>query len=550
MMHIRHAVAMLLLIAGMLMVPMLRAQPTILWQRSIGGSQNDQAYGITILPDGGFGVAGFSRSNDGDFADHHGSAGTYDCAAIRLDSLGNVVWKQSLGGNEHDYCPCIVHTRDGGLVFAGGETSADGEFANHRGAAGTSDGWIVKLDSSGRQLWSRIYGGALNDGFSRIVTTNDGGFLAAGSSNSNDGDVHNHHPPATASDLWIAKVDSIGMLQWERSYGGSGVDGAFGLARTDDSAFVAFGFTASGDGDVHVVHGASDFWLVKINDTGAIVWERTFGCPNGQDMNSVTLTTDGGYIIGGSAYYDGGDITTPHHGHHDSYDIWIVRVSRSGDLVWQKSLGGNGHDYEQDVHATPDGGCLVSGYSTSNDVDVSGHHGDTTGYDAWVVKLDVAGNLQWQQSYGGSGMEGASGITPTADGGCVFGGNSSSTDGDLTGNPNAHTGSRRCWIVKLSPVPLGVADAIAASVDNLEVYPNPARARLHLRIRDGAPWDRADAELSDPAGRVVTRTHLSKGEDAASLLIDAAGVYSGSYLLRVHNGAHEYVMPRVVEIAR
>jgi hypothetical protein len=164
-------------------------------------------------------------------------------------------------------------------------------------------------------------------------------------------------------------------------------------------------------------------------------------------MNSITLAADGGYIFGGSSYYSGGEITLPHYGHHDAYDIWVVKLSRDGKIVWQKSLGGNGHDYEQDVKATPDGGCLVSGYTTSNDIDVSGHHGDTSNYDGWIVELDSLGNLEWQKCLGGTGFDGATGIALTPDGGCVIACNTASTNGDVTNNH----GGQDAWIVKLAP---------------------------------------------------------------------------------------------------
>ena len=424
--------------------------PAIQWQTTLGGAGLDQAYGILATPDGGCVFTGWSSSADGDFKDHHGTTATRDCILGRLDANGKVVWKKSLGGTSNDGLGCIINAHGGGYMLCGGTNSTDGDVSGHHGTTSNSDCWVVKIDTIGNILWQKCYGGSLDEDALRIVATDDGGYLFAARCFSNDGDVTVHHGSATTSDYWVVKIDSVGKLLWEKSYGGSGYDAPFALAKTDDNAFVIAGDGSSNDGDASGNHGGSDIWTIKIDDTGKLLWQHPFGGPGNEDMNSITLATDGSYIFGGSVDESGGDITMPHHGHTDSYDIWIVKVSRDGKIIWDKSFGGTGHDYEQDVRATPDGGCLVTGYTTSIDGDVSGHHGDTTqgtGYDGWVFKLDSNGTLEWQKSIGGTKMDGATGIALTPDGGAVLACNTQSSDGDVAVNH----GGEDAWIVKLAP---------------------------------------------------------------------------------------------------
>ncbi|HZV11892.1 MAG TPA: T9SS type A sorting domain-containing protein, partial [Candidatus Kapabacteria bacterium] len=284
--------------------------------------------------------------------------------------------------------------------------------------------------------------------------------------------------------------------------------------------------------------------------TGKIVWENSFGSPYNEDMNSVTLATDGGYIVGGSAYGTGGDITV-HYGHNDEYDIWVFKLSRAGKLVWQKTYGGTGRDYEQDVHATNDGGCLISGYSTSNDIDVSGHHGDTTNYDAWIVKVDSLGTIHWQKSLGGTAMDGASGIIPTRDGGVAFAGNTQSTDGDLANISRAPLGNEDCWIVKLAPYEKSTSVANTPLVErNFDIFPNPAQSSVQLDLRGLVIGEHASAEVTDLLGRTRMRIALTPESASENIPIDLSQLAPGAYIIRINNAGSEGIALKLFEVVK
>jgi hypothetical protein len=501
--------------------------PAIEWQTSFGGTASDIGYALIQTPDHGFVVTGFGSSADGDVIGHHGISQTRDALVLCLDSKGKVLWQRSLGGSGQEGSSCLCNAHGGGYLIGCSTTSTDGDVLGHHGVAGSTDGWIVKLDMAGRTEWTKCYGGSGDEDIIRIIPTNDGGYMFAGRGGSKDGDVSGHHGSTSKSDIWIVKIDSAGVIIWQKSYGGTGTDAPFGLARTDDSAYVIAGYSDSKDGDVTGNHGLMDYWVLKINDTGKVLWENSYGSPQNEDVNTVTVTKDGGYIIGGSAYYSGGDITAAHHGPNTAYDIWIIKLSRDGKLVWQSSLGGTGADYEQDVCATLDGGCLVSGYTTSNDFDVSGHHGALTSYDGWLAKLDSNGKLEWQKSLGGSAMDGVSGIVLTSDGGCAVAANSASSDGDLTRNK----GAADYWIIKFAPfakVSNGVQARLNAT-NVLSVYPNPASRSTSVHIESNSDLQSAQIEIVDLLGRICCTAKLNASGSAE---LDLSSLPIGIYAVR------------------
>ena len=198
----------------------------------------------------------------------------------------------------------------------------------------------------------------------------------------------------------LAAVGAAGEIQapaieWERSYGGSSGDFARAIQQTADGGYIVVGFSHSQDGDVTENHGKFDFWIVKLNLKGNIVWQKSLGGSRADTAHSVQQTTDGGYIVAGYSNSDDGDVS----GHRGMYDYWVIKLDAEGNLIWQRTLGGKGMDMATSVQQTKDGGYIAIGFSYSDDGDVSGNHGDS---DYWVVKLNGEGDIIWQKSLGGS----------------------------------------------------------------------------------------------------------------------------------------------------
>lgn len=414
--------------------------PTIQWQKCFGGFGSDHANCIIQTSDGGYVVAGQTQSNDGNVSGYHGVG---DYWIVKVDSIGSIDWQKCLGGTNTDAANSIQQTFDGGYIISGSSGSNDGDVSGNNGA---SDYWIVKLDSIGNVQWQKSLGGTANDIANSIQQTNDSGYIVVGSSVSNDGDVTINHGD---NDYWVVKLDQIGNIQWEKSFGGSQTDQAKSVTQTIDGGFIVAGHSISQDGNVTGNNGGSDFWIVKLDNFGSIQWEKSLGGTlnslNSDVATSIKQTADGGYIVGGYCGSNGGDIT----GYHVSVgfgdgDYWIVKLDSTGNIQWQKCFGGTSNDQSNSIQLTHDGGYVIAGFTASNDGDVTGNHGGT---DYWIVKLNSNGIMQWQKCLGGTGDDVALSIEETTDNGYIIAGETFSYDGDVTGWFNHYD----YWIVKLSP---------------------------------------------------------------------------------------------------
>lgn len=321
-----------------------------------------------------------------------------------------IEWSKNYGGTFPDMHASLELTSDGGYVIAGGAKSSDG---NATANFGLSDFWIVKTNSGGNLQWQKSYGGPENDIAYSIQQTSDGGYIVAGETKSNSGQVSGNYGE---KDFWVIKINASGDLQWQKNFGGSNDDIAKYVRQTKDGGYIVIGSTSSNNGDVVSGNrGMTDVWLLKLDPSGNLQWEKTYGGSHIDMGNSIELTADGGYIFAATSKSTNDQIT----GNHGDSDYWIVKINSSGIIEWQKSLGGTGSDEGYSVKQTTDGGYIVLGGSRSNNGDVTGNHGN---YDYWLVKLDVSGNIQWQKSHGGALYDHGRSVSQTSDGGYILAG--------------------------------------------------------------------------------------------------------------------------------
>jgi hypothetical protein len=285
-----------------------------------------------------------------------------------LDPNGILQWQKSYGGSGWDRANSIQETTDGGYIVAGWSSSNDGDVS---GNIYFSDNyWIVKLDVNGIIQWQRTFGGdSGGGGTTSIQQTSDGGYIVAGFYTDNGGDVTGNHGQF---DYWIVKIDAFGILQWQKSLGGSVEDYANSIQQTSDGGYIVAGQSNSNDGDVTGNHGEPDYWIVKLDPNGIIQWQKSLGGSSWDQASAIQQTTDGGYLVTGSSSSNDGDVT----GNHGDGDLWVVKLDLNGNIEWQKSYGGSGGEGAHSIQETSDGGYIVAGYSNSNDGDVSGNHGD------------------------------------------------------------------------------------------------------------------------------------------------------------------------------
>lgn len=357
---VKHAFAFLAAMFGMT-AAFTQTAPTVQWGRVLGGFSEDEAYAI-LQTDDGYLVCGYAWSNDGDMSGNHGGR---DAWLIKLDNDGGTVWQRLLGGTAHEFGYDVQHTSDGGFIMAGSTSSNNGDVSGNHGGG---DGWAVKLDDTGNIEWQRALGGSGYEEIYAVQQTTDGGYVVVGYTTSNDGDVSGNHGDG---DAWIAKLSVTGVIDWQRTMGGSGFDEAKSVGHTSDGGYIVAGTTTSNNGDVSGNHGIRDAWVIKLTEAGNITWQKALGGSGYDEGYSIQQTVDGGYIVAGTTGSNDGDIS----GNHGALDAWVVKLNNTGNIIWQNALGGTNNDVAVDAIQTIEGGYMLAGISGSNNGDVSGNQG-------------------------------------------------------------------------------------------------------------------------------------------------------------------------------
>jgi hypothetical protein len=313
-----------------------------------------------------------------------------------------------------------IPTTDGGYIVTGIvsnylELSTNGGY----------DVWIYKFDANGSKMWQKAYGASFNETANDIISTSDGGYLIVGSTQGRDeGNVTGFKG---VQDLWLLKIDAQGNLLWQRTYGGTGWEEGYGIVKTTDGNYIIVGSTQSKDGDVVSNHLLDELWLIKVDNSGNLIWQKTYGGSGFDGGRSITKSLDGGYFVLGTSTSNDGDLTK----NNGTSDVWVLKINEEGNLLWSKSFGGSDLDTPFGSTTDLEGNVIVASTSSSNDGDVIGAKG---GGDAWLLKFSSSGNLLWKKIFGGSKEDWANSITTSKDGSILFCGYTTSIDGDLALN--------------------------------------------------------------------------------------------------------------------
>ncbi|NMH89144.1 fibronectin type III domain-containing protein [Flavivirga algicola] len=397
----------------------INSEIAIAWQKSLGGTLDEEAYSIRQTNDLGYIVVGASESNNGDVG---GNKGNKDCWVVKLDSQGVIQWETNIGGTNNETAHDVQQTNDGGYIIGAFSSSNDGNVAGNHGMR---DFWIVKLNASGNISWKRNLGGSKDDILEAIIETSNGEFVAVGYTSSDSFNVKGQ------SDAWIVKLDESGTLLWETNFGGSQRDLAFSVDETSDQGCIVAGYTETTD-------NKRDMLVIKLDNEGKHEWNKTYTGSENEEAASIQQTNDGGYIIGGYSKSSDGDIGK----NNGANDALVIKTDNQGNIIWKKVLGGSKSDGVNDIKQTTDGGYIAAGSSTSDDLDVAENHG---GADFWILRLQASGDLVWQQNLGGEGNDYAFSIEETKDGGFITTG---SWYTNITGNGGGF-GDFNYWVIKL-----------------------------------------------------------------------------------------------------
>ena len=367
----------------------LKAEKIIFfWEKTYGEWGDDVANSIQQTRDGGYIVAGWTSSK---------GAGGEDFRVLKLDEYGEIIWEKTYGGYKADFAYSIQQTKDGSYIVAGSTESK---------GAGKEDFWVLKLDEYGEIIWEKTYGGSKNDWANSIQQTRDGGYIVAGVTYSKG---------AGRLDFWVLKLNEKGEIIWEKTYGGSENDCANSIQQTREGGYIVAGYTESKG------TGERDSWVLKLDEYGEIIWEKTYGGEYNDEANSIQQTRDGGYIVAGSTESKG----------VGKEDFWVLKLDKNGEIIWDKTYGGDSFDESYSIQQTRDGGYIVAGWTSSK---------GAGGWDSCVLKLDEEGEIIWEKTYGGEYNDELHSIQQTRDGGYIVAGWTSSKG----------AGGRDFWVLKLN----------------------------------------------------------------------------------------------------
>lgn len=360
---------------------------------------------------------------------------------VSAQVVQNTMWQNTIGSYQEDELTDVLLLTDKKILTIGYSNSSIGhDKSEHHLEYGYHDYWVVMLDSTGNKLWDEMYGGASMDYLTSAAQTPDGGFLLAGSSESEAGFDKTENNRGVGSDYWVIRIDSLGNTVWDISYGGTNSDMINKVISTIDSCYLLIGWSISNAGyeKSESPKGGgtnADYWIVKINGLGEVLWENTIGGSRDDMPIDGLQTADGGFLILGKSDSQAGfDKSVSQHGLPGipRDDFWLVKLSAAGVVEWDSTYGGTEHDVPDGILDCNDGTYLLYGYSYSAPgyEKTEGHKGYG---DYWMVKVDVNGSILWDKTIGASSSDRATGAVKIHDNYFIVGGNSSSeADGDKT----------------------------------------------------------------------------------------------------------------------
>jgi hypothetical protein len=401
------------------------------------------------------------------------------------DSSPKVEWSESYGDNQDQSAFSIINTKDSNYLFVGTTRKLLKDINDRK----YYDLWIVKINKTGKIIWSQIYGGSLDEYPKDIIDVNDGGFIISGITNSTDGIMTGNKE---SGNLFVMKIDSLGIIERVKFIGGSGGDFINSMVKTSDDGFIMTGYTYSSDGDVIGYDGElSDCWTIKFDSLENIEWQHTFGKNKHYTGESIIETFDKGFVIVGTTLSHFDSIV----GNEFNYDVFMIKLDKFGKSQWFKSFGRSKNpENANSVIETHDGNLIISGCTTDSLNQKSGNliiKMDPFGNIIWekiifidsvpsiftynvielenkdllfggygynyrispccmnffIFKTDEFGNLIWNKSIGGSNHDYGFALIKSSYNGFIFIGSTESDDGDII-HP---LGGRDAFVIKFSP---------------------------------------------------------------------------------------------------
>lgn len=488
----------------------------------MGGVHSEYLYDLKATPDYGFLLVGSSFSGKTGNKTNTGQ-GDLDYFLWKMDEQGRMEWQQSFGSAGNDFLYSANLTKEGGYILGGSSATLsnpneDNGDKKHPGF-GNMDFWVIKLNPEGKEEWQITLGGFGNDHLQSIQQTADGGYILGGSSDSSPiknqkGEyIGNKTEKSQGSlDYWVVKLSASGEIEWEKTYGGNFSDQLKAIIETSDGYLMGGTSNSMVSGHKTATHlGANDFWIVKIDEKGEMLWQNTYG-GEGDESLAQMIATENGFLLAGSSNSKTSE--TKKSSSIQGTDFWVLEIDLNGYPLWDKTYDIGEWDVLVSVSQSNEGDFLIGGYAAS---ETFGQSTDRKGVDDYVaIKINNKGEMLWQKNYGGTGSDQLKGLIQMRDGGYLLAGNSDSKKSD--DKDRSSIGGMDYWLVKLGNEKKDLTER-----KWVEVYPNPTEQFSNVVIAED--FTEASVDIFDLNGRKLQSKKLPYRSTAVDLHAYPSGVY-------------------------
>ena len=475
----------------------------VVWQKDIKSSTQDFLSQVTTTIDQQYLVTGSSIQSKKLSAENKQNNG-YDFHLVKLNQQGEEVWEKYFVGQNDDFLSSTISTQEGGFLISGTSNSAKG-LDKKENSKGGSDFWLIRINEFGDELWQKTIGSASDEEARAVIQTTDMGFFVAGN-------VQNSPKGYGSKDVLIVRLDKNGKELSQLILGGKGLEELEKMIPTKDGGALIGVYSRSNAGESKKTEnfGDGDYWIIKLNKEGNVEWEKNYGGKGDDHLKTLALTSTG-YLMGGESRSERSGNKTV--GIEEGTDLWLISLNERGDEIWQKSYNFKNRDvlmgmsvlYAADDKSSK--GILLGGYTQAEGKIESD---DET---FWMLYLDQNGNEQWRKYVKGESRkkeERLSDIKLNRDGSIV-----------LAGTSAEELGKENWKIVKLGDKQI---DQLIEKQE-IKIYPNPVTDYAYVEI--GFDFREADILMYDMGGRQLqslkTKNKVTK--------INTQNLVQGAYLI-------------------
>ena len=455
--------------------PAIADAPDTLWTKTYGGTYFDYGESVQECAEGGFIIAGATKSF---------GAGSYDIYLVRTDANGDALWTKTYGGTDYDWGKSVEECAGGGFIITGYTYSF---------GAGMDDVYLIRTNSNGDTLWTKTYGGTGNDGGYSVQECADSGFVIAGATGSFGVGYYN---------VYLIRTDVDGDTLWTRTYGGTDYDCGESVQECASGGFIIAGRTKSFGA------GSYDVYLIRTDADGDTLWTKTYGGTDWDVGESVQECAGGDFIITGVTKSFGAG----------SYDVYLIRTDADGDTLWTRTYGGTDYDEGYSVQECAGGGFVIAGNTWT------GFY-----YDVYLIRTDADGDTLWTRTYGGTNDDEGYSVQKCAGGGFIIAGNTWSFG----------AGKKDVYLIRISEtgVEEETGNRHKAIGISLEIYPNPSLGNAVIKY--GMPEKaNISLGLYDISGRLV-KTLYSGTQEKGYHKVNVGAYHdtpTGIYFIRLDTG--------------